>query len=77
MEYGSLTKDVLADWDNVVLSLDGHVFTGWVYNIASIVTNIDVKAGFEEVSKDLMYYFVGAVSAIGVVAFVFTRFERW
>lgn len=77
VEYGTMTKDVLADWDNVVLDLEGFVFTGWSYDIASVVTNIDVSAEFEEVSKDIMYYFIGAVSVIGVVAFAFTRFERW
>ena len=76
-DYGTQTKDVLADWDSVVLEWDGHVFTGWKYDISSVITNISVTADYDEVKQWIIYAFVGIVAAVAIIAVVFTRLERW
>jgi len=76
-DYGTQTKDVLADWDSVVLEWDGHVFTGWKYDISSVITNISVTADYDEIKQWIIYAFVGIVAAVAIIAVVFTRLERW
>ena len=75
--YGTSVKEILADWDTVALSLEDHVFKSWSYNLATVLTNVDVIAEFEPVSKNLIYILAGSVVVIGIIAFAFTRLERW
>ena len=76
-EYGASVKEIMAEWDNVVLELDGHVFKSWKYSIGTVLTNVEVVAEFEAVSMEIMYILAVGIVAVAVVAFVFTRFERW
>ena len=76
-EYGASVKEIMAEWDNVVLELDGQVFKSWKYSIGTVLTNVEVVAEFEAVSMEIMYILVVGIVAVAVVAFVFTRFERW
>ena len=76
-EYGASVKEIMTEWDNVVLELDGQVFKSWKYSIGTVLTNVEVVAEFEAVSMEIMYILVVGIVAVAVVAFVFTRFERW
>ena len=67
----------MAEWDNVVFELDGQVFKSWKYSLGTVLTNVEVVAEFEVVSMDIMYILIVGIIAVAVVAFVFTRFERW
>lgn len=76
-DYGTSMKEVMSDWDSVLLELEGHVFTSWSYDVGSVVTDVDVKAEFDEVRQWIIYAFTGIVAFIAIIAFVYTRFERW
>lgn len=76
-DYGTLTKDVMADWDDTVLNYDGHKFTAWRYDVSSVITDVTVTADYDEVQSWLLYAFIGIIAVIAVIAVVVTRLERW
>jgi hypothetical protein len=73
--YGSSTKDVMADWDNVNISKSGKNFTGWSYSSATITSTVNVTPDFETVNMSVMYIFGGVVGAVAVGMVALVRFK--
>ena len=74
VNHGMSTKDVMADWDGITISLDGYNFIGWAYTSATVTTSVTVTPNFEEVNMSILYVFGGVVATFVVGALVFTRF---
>lgn len=74
-DYGTLTRDVMADWDNVVLSKDGYTFAAWSYTVGTVVTNLTVKATFDVVHQWYIYALAAAIAAVVAYAVVVARRE--
>jgi len=73
VDYGSSTKDVMADWENVTIEKDGYNFIGWNFGSATITSTVTVEPGFEEVNMTILYAFGGVVAAFAIGAIFFTR----
>ena len=74
VDYGTSTKDVMADWENVTVEKDGYNFTGWNYSSATITSAVTVEPIFEKVNMTILYAFGGVVATFVVGAIFFTRF---
>ena len=74
VDYGSSTKDIIADWENVTVERDGYNFTGWNYSSATITSSVTVEPIFEEVNMTILYVFGGVIATFVVGAVIFTRF---
>lgn len=73
--YGSSTKEVMTDWDNVTVSKNGYNFTGWSYSSATITSTVSVSPVFEKVNMSIMYVFGGVIGAVVVGAIVLVRLK--
>ena len=71
--YGSSTKEVLSDWDDVSITKDGYNFTGWSYSDSTVLTTIDATPNFEKVNMSILYIFGGVVGAFVIGAIVITK----
>ena len=74
VDYGTSTKDVMVDWKDVKVELDGYNFTGWDYGSATITSTVTVTPKFEEVNMTVLYVFGGMIATFVVGAVIFTRF---
>ena len=74
VDYGTSTKDVMVDWEDVKVELDGYNFTGWDYGSATITSTVTVTPEFEEVNMSVLYVFGGVIATFVVGAVIFTRF---
>ncbi|MBR7124926.1 MAG: InlB B-repeat-containing protein, partial [Candidatus Methanomethylophilaceae archaeon] len=73
VDYGTTTKDVMADWENVTIEKEGYNFTGWSYSSATITSTVTVDPLFEEVNMSVLYVFGGVIATFVVGAVIFTR----
>ncbi|MDO5861810.1 MAG: leucine-rich repeat protein [Thermoplasmata archaeon] len=64
VDYGSSTKEALADWDDAVITKEGYTFSSWSYTMNTVVTDLTVTAEFSEVQMWLIYVFAGVVAAV-------------
>ena len=73
VDYGSDTRNVMKDWEDVTVEKDGYNFTGWDYGSATITSTVTVEPKFEEVNMTILYAFGGVVAAFAIGAIFFTR----
>ena len=73
VEYGVSTKDVMADWEGVTLSKDGHSFAHWKYDSATVTSATSVSPHFETVDMNILYVFIGIIGVLAVTAVVIMR----
>ena len=73
VNYGTETKDALADWDDVVLSKDGYNFAGWDYDTSTVMSTVTAYPTFDKVNMSIMYVFGGIIGVFVVAAIVFAR----
>ncbi len=75
-EYGTSTNDVLKSWNSVSVTKEGYLFTGWSYDYSKVIDNMTITPLFDKVMQELLYYCIGIIVLIAIIAFVITRFER-
>lgn len=75
VDYGTATRDALADWDDAVITKEGYTFSAWRYTLNTVVTDMTVTAEFSEVQTWLIYVFAGAVAAVVALVVVYVRRE--
>jgi len=75
-EYGESVKEIMSEWENVTLSLDGYKFVTWNMERTKVVSDVTVTAVFEAISPSMIYYLIGAIGGIVLVVIVITRHER-
>ncbi len=75
-EYGDSVKEIIDEWSDVIIKLDGCKFVKWSADRTKVVSDVTITAVFEEVSSTMIYYLCGLIAAIIVVIFVYTRIER-
>ena len=73
VNYGSSTKEVMSDWDDVTLSKNGYSFSGWEYTDSLVLSTVNVTPTFEKVNTGVVYIFAGVIGAFAVGAIVITR----